>query len=375
MCPPVLCRINLPEEGKGSLVGLFPRRCARQQPLLTRAGRSVIRFLLFLGLAAALVSFAFWIYLRVELSVRGARRLAVVRSIVLVTILALLFDPRLPSSAPGGVSSRWVLLDASLSMSTFGESGVSAWFAAERRATELEFDGWRVMRFGGSDLTPVVDDAGDPDRLSSLLAPALVAAAEGGARDVRILSDMRFADATAIRSAVAELPLSVTFESFGGAVENVGIERFIVRDVLQPSGVPVAELEVFGGTFGDSINVAIFEEGQQVATVTVPAPSAGYRAAVTVDLPAATTDGRVRYTAEVQGPPDAFFDDQAGVSYANIGHEAGALVLVSLRPDWEPRYLLPVLAEVTGLAAAGYLRVGPDRYVRLGSASDRGPPR
>ncbi|MGY8779386.1 MAG: hypothetical protein ACKVIN_14875, partial [Longimicrobiales bacterium] len=91
----------------------------------------MIRFLLFLGLAAALVAFAFWVYLRVELSVEGARRLAVVRSIVLVTILALLFDPRLPSAAPGGVSGRWVLLDASLSMSTVDESGASAWFGAE----------------------------------------------------------------------------------------------------------------------------------------------------------------------------------------------------------------------------------------------------
>jgi len=334
----------------------------------------VIRFLLFLGLAAALMAFAFWIYLRVELSVEGARRLAVVRSIVLVTILALLFDPRLPSAAPGGASGRWVLLDASRSMSTVAESGASAWSGAEQRAAELALDGWRVMRFGGSDLTPVVDEAGTPDRLSSLLAPALVAAAEGGAREVRILSDMRFADAVAIRSAVAELPVNVTFESFGGVVDNAGIGRFLVRDVLQPDGIPVAELEVFGGMFGDSINVAVFEEDQQVATVTVPAPSAGYRATVMVDLPTATEAGLVRYTAAIQGPADAFSDDQAGVSYANIGHEAGALVLLSLRPDWEPRYLLPVLAEVTGLSAAGYLRAGPDRYVRLGGASDRGAP-
>ena len=334
----------------------------------------MIRFLLFLGLAAALMAFAFWIYLRVELSVEGARRLAVVRSIVLVTILALLFDPRLPSAAPGGASGRWVLLDASRSMSTVAESGASAWSGAEQRAAELALDGWRVMRFGGSDLTPVVDEAGTPDRLSSLLAPALVAAAEGGAREVRILSDMRFADAVAIRSAVAELPVNVTFESFGGVVDNAGIGRFLVRDVLQPDGIPVAELEVFGGMFGDSINVAVFEEDQQVATVTVPAPSAGYRATVMVDRPTATEAGLVRYTAAIQGPADAFSDDQAGVSYANIGHEAGALVLLSLRPDWEPRYLLPVLAEVTGLSAAGYLRAGPDRYVRLGGASDRGAP-
>ena len=48
--------------------------------------------------------------------------------------------------------------------------------------------------------------------------------------------------------------------------------------------------------------------------------------------------------------------------------------MVSVRPDWEPRYLLPVLEEVTGLSGFGYLRAGPDRYVPMGRALDRGGP-
>jgi len=334
----------------------------------------MIRLLLFLGLASALSAYAFWIYLRVDLSIVGARRLAVVRSVVLVIVLALLFDPRLPSGAPGGVSSRWVLLDASLSMANADQAGRSAWTAASERAGELGTDGWNVVRFGGTTLEPVEDDPGSPDRLSSMLAPALSAAAEAGAREVRVLSDMRFEDAVALRSAIESIPVTVTFEQFGDARASAGIGRFAVPDVLQPDGTPVAEIEVFGGLEGDSIEVVVFEEGQEVATRWVPAAAPGYQTAVSIDLPTASASGQVRYTAALRGSPDGFLDDEQDVAYANIGHQAGALVLISFAPDWEPRFLLPVLEEVTGLPAAGYLRAGADRYVRLGIAADRGPP-
>ena len=51
-----------------------------------------------------------------------------------------------------------------------------------------------------------------------------------------------------------------------------------------------------------------------------------------------------------------------------------ALVLVSLSPDWEPRFLLPLLGEVTGLSSVGYLRAGDDRFVTIGPAVDRAAP-
>ena len=82
----------------------------------------------------------------------------------------------------------------------------------------------------------------------------------------------------------------------------------------------------------------------------------------------------MRYTARVQLDDDAFSSDDEAVTYANVGTEERALVVVSVRPDWEPRHLLPVLEEVTGLPGLGYIRVGPDRYVPMGRALDRGGP-
>ena len=77
----------------------------------------MIRWLLFLALAGGVTAYSFWIYLKVDLGVSAARRLALVRATALITVLVLLFDARLPSGSVGGPPARWVLLDASLSMS------------------------------------------------------------------------------------------------------------------------------------------------------------------------------------------------------------------------------------------------------------------
>lgn len=330
--------------------------------------------LLFAVVATALVAYSYWIYLRVELRVPAGRWLAAIRAAALVLILLLLFNPRLPMGAGSGGATRWVLLDGSLSMQASAPDGRSAWADASDRAEELAAEGWRVVRFGGANLERDSATAGSPGELGSRLGPALAAAAEAGARRVRVLSDARFEDAVAIRSALEALPLEVAFETFGGAVPNVGVARLDVPDLSRPDARPLAEVELFGEGMGDSTTVEIREEGRPVATLTVPTPSPGLRITEAVELPAPEGRGRVRYTASVVASGDGFSEDDEAVAYANVGFESGGLVLVSFRPDWEPRYLLPVLEEVTGLDASGYLRAGPDRYLTLGRAVDRAGP-
>lgn len=343
-----------------------------------------MRLLLFLVLAAALIAYTFWVYLRVELRVPEARRLAVLRAAALILVLLLLFDPRIPTGGVGAAPARWALLDASVSMSATDATGASAWDAAVERADDLASSGWSVVRFGGDrlDVGPGTPSEGGetdaPTEPTTRLLPALQAAAEAGAREVTVLTDMRFDDAVAVRAAAETLPLEVTFERFGEDVSNRGVARLHVPDVPRPDVGPVAEVEVHGGAVGDTIEVALFEEGREVARTRVPAPSPGLRATTRVELPAASESGRVRYSARVVGDgadgTDGFADDDEVVTYASVGFEEGGLVLISLRPDWEPRRLLPVLEEVTGLSAQAYLRAGEDRYVRSGRAAERGTP-
>lgn len=330
----------------------------------------MIRALLFLALAACAVAYTYWVYVRVELPVPGARRLAAARAAALVLVLALLFDPKLPTSGSGAQSGPWVLLDVSLSMTAAGGDGASLWDRAAARADELASDGYRVVHFGTS--SEQVGEVIAPRGGVSELTPALQLAAESGASEVVVLSDMRFDDAVALRSALQVLPLEVRFESVGEAASNAGVRSLSVSDVRRPSDPPVAEVEVFGGVPGDSVEVAIWEEDREVARARVAAPSAGRASRHTITLPAAAQSGRTRYTARLVDADDAYPDDGIAPAYATIGHEEGGVILVSLTPDWEPRYLLPVLQEVSGLPTSGFLAAGDDRWVTMGRADERG---
>lgn len=334
----------------------------------------MIRWSLLLALAVGLVAYSFWLYLRLEIAVPAARWLAAARATALVLVLLLLFDVRLPTGVGGGGAQDWVLLDVSLSMAATPPSGPSAWEQASERARDLEDEGWKVATFGEAVDLAGLDERGDPEALRSLLAPALDRAAEAGVRRVRVLSDFRLEDAVAVRSALASLPLEVELERFGVEVTNAGVSRLDVRDVPRPAESVSAEVEIHVASPLDSVTVRVFEEGDLVAEQRVRAPTPGLRSRVALELPPSRSVGRVRYTASVTAAGDAFPSDDQGVAFASIGHEEGAVVLVSMRPDWEPRYLLPLLQDVMGLPAIGFLRAGPDRYVPMGRAPDRGAP-
>jgi len=330
----------------------------------------VIRLLLLPLLAGALAFYTFWIYLRAELPVRSGRRLAWIRSLTLLLVLALLLDLHLPWGGAAGPRARWALLDASLSM---GAGGRPAWGAAVQRARALEAEGWTVVRFGDR-VSP--DDAveGSPRELHSALAPAMSRAAESGAAEVRVLSDLRLDDPVEVASALALARVETGFEAFGGDVVNAGVASFTVSDQLERGEAVGGALELFAEGVGDSVAVEVREEDRLVLSRTVAAPAPGTRFRLPLDLPAPAGEGRLRYTARVRAAGDVFPSDDEGVAYMSAGHEAGGLVVVSLRPDWEPRALLGVLSEATGLRGTGYLRVGPDRFAPMGRAFQRGLP-
>lgn len=304
----------------------------------------------------------------------GSRYLWPLRAATLLIVLLLLLDPSVPWPGTAGLTSRWVLLDVSESMAAGDEDG-AAWAEAVRRAEELRADGWRVVTFGAE-----VDQAPDASTLAPIgpgtrLGPALAVAAESGAREVRVLTDMRIEDVVAVRAALEGSGLGVTFENLADRLENAGILSFDVEDRAGPAAAGVAVVELHGGTPGDSLSVELLEEGVPVGSARVAAPGQGLRRTIEVDLPPATGTGAVRFEAVVSGADDGFTADDRAVAYGLVGTpEDAGVVIVSLGPDWEPRYLLPVLERTTGLAGTGFLRAGADRYVSMGPALERAGP-
>ena len=328
------------------------------------------RFLLFLLLAGALAGYAFWVYTRAELPVSSGRRLAAIRAVTLVLLLTLIFDPGLPWGDGNASRARWVLLDVSASMSA-GDG--QAWSRAQARARESAADGWTVVTFGDG-VSPADADRARPDAGHTRLAPALLRAAEAGVGETRVISDLRFDDPVDATSVLSTTGLRVTFEGVGADVVNAGVGSFAVSDQGRRGDPVSAEVELFAEGVVDSLLLEIREEDRLVLSRVLSPPTAGRRGRVELDLPAPMGEGRQRYTASVRVPGDGYADDDLAVAYMMAGHDEGALVLVSLRPDWEARALLQVLGEATGLPARGYLRVGADRFAPMGPAVDRRPP-
>lgn len=333
-----------------------------------------MRWILFALLGGGAIGYARWVYRKLELPVAGRRLLWPLRAATLIVLAALLLDLPAPGSSATGSSSRWVLLDASLSM-TAGEEPDTPWRAAHERADELREDGWRVVTFGADVALADSLGAARPEASASRLAPALTLAAEGGAREIRVLSDMRFEDEVAARAVLDGLPAGVAFEPVGASVPNAGVLGLEVDDRADAQAPGTAVVEVHGGRSGDTLSVEIHEEGRLVAETRVPAPTRGLRRSVEVSLPPAAEAGLIRYEAVLSDAEDGFALDDRAPAYGRVElEEEGGVVLVSFRPDWEPRHLLPLLERTTGLGARGYLRAGADRFVPMGRGVDRGVP-
>ena len=328
------------------------------------------------GVGALAVAYAWYAYYRVESRVGTTPWLWAARSLAFITILALLLDVRVGGRASVG-DERMVLLDASPSMFVDEVGGGIPWDTAEARSRELESMGWRVTHFGGEVDATQLGGAG------TRLAPALRRAVELGAREVTVLSDMRFIDPVATRGELATLNAKVEFESFSAPFVNVGVSSIEVADAPVP-GSPVSVAVEVHGLGSDSVAVEVTAEGGGTASRTVALPGPGLRRRVALEVEAPAEGGRALYTARVEpaGLPDAsarsvadaFPADDRLEADAVVGYRSGAIVLVSMAADWEPRHLLNALAEATGLPVVGYLRVGPDRFAPMGVAAERPPP-
>lgn len=320
-------------------------------------------------LLAAACGFAFWVYHRRELPVAGRRLLALGRALAISVVLLLIWNPRLPAGPGAGAGDGvGVLLDGSLSMAAGPPGGESAWAMAVREARRIADGGGPVLVFGDAVTARAADqlEGSAPASASSRLLPALRAAAESGARAVTVLSDGRLADAD-FGGLPAVPGLRARLQVVDAGVSNAGVADF-AAPARAEQGTPFAvEVSVFGEAApGAAARVEVREEDRLVASVPVEIPAPGQVTRTPVDLPAPAAEGLVRYTATVVLDGDGFPDDDRRVRHVRAAPPQGGLVLLSLRADWEPRHLLPVLEDVTGLPARGYLRVTGARYLPLG---------
>jgi len=337
-----------------------------------------------------------WLYARREPPVRRRWLLAALRIAAVAVVVLLLLDPRIPSDAAAGASGIQLLIDASESMTAAGPDGAAPWARALARLEEeaaaaerppLRFGGAEPAPFGGSEGAAVGDGVATrpPDRRTSLLAPALERTAEAGARSVVVITDGRIEDAAAARETARRLGLGVEVVDVGAdSVVNATLTALdLPASVAAGEGVPATvAVSASDASAGDSATVEILEEGRVVWSERIALPAPGRILRREPTLPPPSREGTVRYAARVtadarppegepadstgqegDAAPDAFPGDDRRVAFVDVDPVEGAVVLVSTVPDWESRFLLPVLEQVTGLRIRGFLAVDGDRWL------------
>lgn len=302
-----------------------------------------------LAVVAAIV-FAVFVYRRRELPIRGRGPLAALRAATLVLVLLLLADVALPSAGASGLPQRWLLVDSSGSMSVSGSAGATP---ADRALGELGGDS-RVAGFGGPE--------GE-----SLLAPALRRAAESGAREVRVVSDLRIADVPDVLALQESLDLVVTLVDVGDDLRSAGVGALSVPATGRAGAEVEIEVEVFGTASAEGVDARVLVErnGVLAGESVVRIPGAGRSIRVPIEAQLPDSAGPVLWRARVDLAGDVFEGDDVRSAFTEVDPLEGLLAVVSLRPDWEPRFLMPVLERVTGIPTRGWLQVGDDAFLPM----------
>lgn len=328
-------------------------------------------------LSAAALGLSLWHYRRRETPGRGRALLAVLRACTLALVLLLLFDPRLPGGAVAPGTGMQVLLDASLSMTLTADpaaaGAVTPWQLGVDSA-RARAGGRPILLFGSSVravTSATLPDSAPADARSSLL-PALQAAAESGARRALVITDGRIDDADAVARWAVRLGLEIETAVVGSEVAN----RALI-EASAPAWIEAGEAAEFefavAGASGDSVRVVARQDGRTIGRAAVAPVGAGRLAtgSMALRLQPPPDGGWVAVELALEAE-DGVPDDDVRTVYVRVAAEPAAIALVSFRPDWEPRFLAPVLEQALGLPLRAYLRGATGQYVRLAGGLEAG---
>ena len=334
-------------------------------------------------LGAAGVILAALLYLRVEPGVPGRIPLLGLRagSLTIVTLLILGLEiPGDDPSRPVPEGGKWLLVDPDLSLTIPGVGGASLWDEVVDRTSDSGREEVRLAVALPGDGGPEGIELGalaarTPRASSANLRVAVSRLAEAGADSVVILSTLRRSPED-LEALAAETPIPIRLERLGGLARNVGIGELDLPASASPEEELSGRLSLFGegGAPGDSVSIELRADGELIRIISLPMPSPGEELSVPFTLAAPPDTGLVRYTARGLLEGDVFPPDDLRTRWVVSGRADRGILLVSLRPDWEPRILLPVLKAVTGLEGEGYLRLGDGRFLPLASGAEPARP-
>ena len=304
------------------------------------------------GVAAAVAGFVYLAHERLGLAGWG---LAALRTAALGALILLLVNP--VRERPGEAAPPTVLLDASLSLAAAG----GRWDAALDSARVLAGDRGVILRFGDG-VAPF--DTTPPTAGLTLVDQALRTAA-GRSGPVYIVTDGEIADYASLPAALRD-DASVVLLVRDTVPNAALLEVVIPSRVRQEDSIPITVEIGTWGPLSDSVGtLEISATGRVLLRRSIPIPTPPGAARRTVWLPPgalASGSHAVRVGLSVTGDSEERDDVRWRVVTVS---ELPAVVVVASPADWEGRFLMRELAEVTGGDVRGYGEIGDGRWIEM----------
>lgn len=322
------------------------------------------------SLAAAFSSF---VYLRREPAVPGRSAALALRTISLGLLLWLLIAPDLRlGGGAAATSGSWVGLDASRSMTLAGP------LPDEERLAS----GTRALSFGAE--AGATAQGSTPQASGSRLAPLVRRAAESGVPRLEVWTDLRIADGGEALALAEAAGMGLQVRDVGRELTSTGIAAISAPAFAAPGDavevlVDVTATEAAAGQrarvvlFGDRIpmdstDISLLGAGQ-VLTVTLKPQVSESAAAVAPSASDEITPPAVVWSARVillEGEDEASWDNvRHAVTHLEAG--PGGIEFITAQPDWEPRTLVPLMAEVSALPTTAWLRLPEGEWLQMGT--------
>jgi len=337
-----------------------------------------------LGAAAALsAGVAGWWYGRREEKVRGRGLAALLKGAALFFLLSAPWLSPLRHRSETGPQTA-ILVDQSLSMGYPADSAgevtriqvaleVAAELYRSRRSAEI----WAFSR-GARRIEPADLERLEATGANSRVVDAIERARAAGADSLIVITDGELADREAGRRLAERLGVAIREVRVTAGVDRVGIRALSAFSTVTTGDTLEVRAEIVAtGRSGDSVQVRLDFglDMSDATTVELPAPGRSVEATFRVPVSRASDSTEWRpLGVHVEGAVPPWDATTRARSWVAVTPEPTGAVMVSLDPDWEGRYLSPVLERSSPGGARVFLRVGDGVYTRVGARPVGGIP-
>ena len=329
------------------------------------------------------IAVAFWWYGHREEKVHGRGLAALLRGSALFLILSAPWMPPLGGVA-GGSPATAILVDVSLSMGYPASATndvtrmqrareTASDLLASRRAPELWMFAGSATRLDPADL-----DGLTPRGTATLVVPAIEQAHAAGADSLILVTDGELSDREEGRRLARRLGIALREVRVSETTDRVGIRRLVTPGAVTAGDTLELRAEIVSsGETGRRARVSLSYGGGKTVETTIETPAPGRTAEavfrVPVDPAADSIEWRP-FDVQVIGVEPPWDEAARARAWVQVSPQPTGAVLVSVDPDWEARYLLPLLERSVPGGARAYLRVDDAVYLQAGARPVAGVP-